>query len=47
MSVPQTKKAKEAFKEMVNIMQTAVPLSIPLSVDSGLGKNWSEAKDAP
>jgi DNA polymerase I-like protein with 3'-5' exonuclease and polymerase domains len=47
MSVPHTKKAKEAFKEMVNIMQTTVPLSIPLSVDSGLGKNWSEAKDAP
>jgi DNA polymerase I-like protein with 3'-5' exonuclease and polymerase domains len=32
---------------MVNIMQTAVTLSIPLSVDSGLGKNWGEAKDAP
>jgi DNA polymerase-1 len=45
MSVPPTKAGKEAFKEMVNIMQTAVPLSIPLSVDSGLGKNWSEAKE--
>ncbi len=44
ISVSRTKKSTEAFKEMVNIMQTAVPLSIPLLVDNGLGKNWGDAK---
>jgi DNA polymerase I-like protein with 3'-5' exonuclease and polymerase domains len=45
ISVPNTHAGKQAFTEMVNIMQTAVPLSIPLLVDSGLGKNWGEAKE--
>jgi DNA polymerase-1 len=44
VSVPKTKAGKEAFKEMVHIMETAVEMSIPLVVDSGLGKNWGVAK---
>ena len=44
ISVPKTKVGREAFREMVNTMETAVELSIPLLVDHGLGKNWGEAK---
>lgn len=44
VSVPNTRAGNKAFLEMVNIMQTAVPLTIPLMVDHGRGKNWSEAK---
>ena len=44
ISVKPTRKDKEAFTEMVNIMQHAVPLSVPLLVDHGLGKNWGDAK---
>ncbi len=44
VSVKPTRKGKEAFREMVNIMQNAVPLSIPLIVDHGLGENWGDAK---
>jgi len=44
ISVPRDAKSKAAFREMVNIMQTAVTPSIPLLVDHGLGKNWGDAK---
>jgi DNA polymerase I-like protein with 3'-5' exonuclease and polymerase domains len=43
-SVPRSPQGKEAFREAVHIMQTAVVPSIPLLVDHGLGKNWGEAK---
>ena len=46
ISVPKTKIGREAFREMVHTMETAVePLSIPLLVDHGLGRNWGEAKE--
>jgi DNA polymerase I-like protein with 3'-5' exonuclease and polymerase domains len=44
VSVPKTKLGKAAFKELVQIMANAVQLSVPLLVDSGLGKNWGTAK---
>lgn len=44
ISVPKSKIGREAFKEMVHTMETAVELSIPLLVDHGLGKNWGDAK---
>jgi len=44
VSVPKNKVGREAFKEMVHTMETAVDLAIPLLVDHGLGKNWGEAK---
>jgi DNA polymerase I-like protein with 3'-5' exonuclease and polymerase domains len=41
-SIPRTKEGKEAFKEMVNIMEKTLPLKIPVIVDSELKKNWGE-----
>jgi len=46
ISVPKSRIGRQAFKEMVHTMETAVkPLSIPLLVDHGLGRNWGEAKE--
>jgi DNA polymerase I-like protein with 3'-5' exonuclease and polymerase domains len=43
-SVPQTKEATEAHNQAKMIMETCVPLRLPLLVDSGCGTNWGEAK---
>lgn len=43
-SVPKNKAGKEAFAEVKHIMETAVEISVPLLVDTGIGKNWGEAK---
>ena len=37
----------EAFEEMAHIMETALPLSVPVIVDGEIGKNWSDLKDIP
>ena len=34
---------REAFRYIENIMQTAIPLRLPVTVDVGDGANWSEA----
>ena len=40
--VPE-KEAEEFAKWVVNKMSGALKLSVPLKVDAGTGKNWSEA----
>lgn len=39
--------ADAAFLEVVRIMETAVPLSVPIIVDGERGKNWSDLEDIP
>lgn len=43
-SVSETKKAKEAHEEVLNIMQTSVKLKVPLICDTESGPNWGEVK---
>jgi DNA polymerase I-like protein with 3'-5' exonuclease and polymerase domains len=43
-SVPNTKEGKEAFDEMVHIMENSIKLKIPVRVDADLGSNWAECK---
>ncbi len=38
------KEGKEAFKEMVHIMENTIKLRIPVRVDADLGSNWAECK---
>ncbi len=33
----------ECRKKVVEIMESALPLAVPLRVDTGTGKNWDEA----
>jgi len=42
VSIPITNSGKEAFKEMKHIMETAVPLKVPIIVDLETGENWGE-----
>jgi len=44
VSVPKTSAGEEAFKELVHLMETSVPLNIPVFADAKLGANWSECK---
>ena len=37
----------EAFIEMARVMETAVPLSVPVIVDGERGPNWSDLEDIP
>jgi DNA polymerase-1 len=36
--------AEEAAAAVRRIMERAVPLKVPLTVDVGIGENWKEAK---
>jgi DNA polymerase I-like protein with 3'-5' exonuclease and polymerase domains len=40
VSRPRTKEAEEAFLEMIRIMETTIPLKVPLRVDWKIGPNW-------
>lgn len=42
-SVPRTAAGKEAFAEMINLMENTVKLEVPLFVEGKLGANWREA----
>lgn len=37
----------EAFREMAHIMETAVPLRVPVIVDGEIGPNWADLTDIP
>lgn len=41
-SRPRTKVALEAHKEMIHIMETAIPFKLPLKVECEVGANWGE-----
>lgn len=41
-SVPQTKEGMDAAKEVHHIMETCVPLQVPLRAESELGANWGQ-----
>jgi DNA polymerase I-like protein with 3'-5' exonuclease and polymerase domains len=41
-SVPRTKVGKQAFAEMVRIMETAIPLRVPVLVESKIGRDWGK-----
>lgn len=43
-SVPDSNAGREAFDEVRHIMETCVPLRVPIRVDGGLGKNWGDVK---
>lgn len=40
VSVPQTKKGNEAFRELADIMKDTVQLKVPVGVDMEQGDNW-------
>ncbi len=42
-SVPQTKEGAEAQKELKHIMETCLPIRVPVRVEGGQGPNWNEA----
>lgn len=44
VSVPRNKRGTNAFREMVNIMERAIPFRVPILVDSDTGRNWGECK---
>lgn len=44
VSVPRNAEGKEAFREMVHIMENTIPLKVPVIASANLGGNWDEAK---
>ncbi len=42
VSVPKTQAGEEAFREMVHLMEEAVPLRVPVRADWKTGRNWGE-----
>jgi DNA polymerase I-like protein with 3'-5' exonuclease and polymerase domains len=44
VSIPRTAAGREAFKEMVHIMETTMTLKIPVLASFNTGANWNEAK---
>ena len=43
-SVPDSTTGREAFDEVRRIMETCVPLRVPMKVEGGLGANWGDIK---
>jgi DNA polymerase I-like protein with 3'-5' exonuclease and polymerase domains len=41
-SVERTERARKALKEMVHLMETAIPLHIPVVVSCEVGESWAE-----
>jgi DNA polymerase I-like protein with 3'-5' exonuclease and polymerase domains len=44
-SIPRGKAGREAAREIRNIMQNCVSLSVPLKVDTSVGKDWGQVED--
>jgi DNA polymerase I-like protein with 3'-5' exonuclease and polymerase domains len=44
-SMPRTKEGREAGLELKRIMETCVPLRVPVIADFEMGKNWGELED--
>jgi len=45
VSIPQTKESFEAFKELGIIMENAVKLKVPITVDWEMGNNWGNLEE--
>ncbi len=43
VSVPRTEAGREAYEEMVRMMEDAIPFSVPVLVDHSRSDNWGEA----
>lgn len=43
-SIAPTKRGKECFEELQHIMQTCLPLNVPVLVGADTGSDWSDAK---
>jgi len=44
VSIPNTKKGKRAFDEMLILMRDAIELKVPVMVDAEIGPSWGEVK---
>ena len=44
VSVPRTNEGREAFEQLVYIMEHAMTLNVPILASSKLGSNWAECK---
>lgn len=42
-SIPDTNSARAGFKDFVRVMETVLPLRVPVLTDSAIGMNWDEA----
>lgn len=42
-SIPDTDSSKSAFKDFVRVMETVLPLRVPVLTDAQIGANWDEA----
>lgn len=42
-SIPDTDSAKSGFKDFVRVMETVLPLRVPVLTDAQIGNNWDEA----
>jgi len=45
VSLPDTEEGRSALKRLREIMETAVELKVPLTVDMEIGDNWSDIKN--
>ena len=44
-SIPKTKEGLEAFNELKNIMETCVPLKVPVKANPEIGDSWGNLMD--
>ena len=44
-SKPKGKKSDEALRESIHMMETALPLEVPVLVECAVGKNWFAGKE--
>ena len=45
VSVPKTKEGYEALRELKNIMETCVEISVPIIAEVGIGDNWNDVDE--
>ena len=44
VSVPDTVEGKQAFKQLIHVMENSMQLKVPILASAKLGRNWNEAK---
>lgn len=45
VSIPEAKEGHEAFMELKHLMEQAIKLKVPVTVDAEIGKSWGELED--